>query len=121
MRFQNGVANACEVNYDYGEVEDYCVDLQLVNKVSSPSSSFSVEIAPNPARDQVQLQIDSDQNRDLQFVLRDLPGREIMNKKFTLKGSYNLEISIGHLPSGVYLVELRDAKGEQLNAKIIKP
>lgn len=121
MRFQNAVPNACEVNYDYGEVEDYCVDLQLVSKISSPSSAFNLEIAPNPAQDRVQLQIDSDQTRELEFFLRDLPGRQIMNKKITLNGSYNLEISLGHLPSGVYLVELRDSKGEQLNAKIIKP
>ncbi len=51
MKYQTPVAGGCVANYDYGETEDYCVDLLPFNNVDGSDSTEPVLVQVIPAPD----------------------------------------------------------------------
>ena len=45
--------------YAYGEVEDYCVNLQLADGVENLNGNFNLQVYPNPAKESIQLNLPS--------------------------------------------------------------
>ena len=73
------------------------------------SNGFTVDIAPNPAKESTTLYL---KNLPPQFAgqvevsLSDLTGRELISRQVDCDGKCNIRLNISHLPQGAYFVKI---------------
>ena len=72
---------------------------------------------PNPAKEVIQLQINTNTNTVLQIIVVDMVGKILINKAFTSNNGL-VKISTDNLINGTYLVEAIVA-GEQYLQKVV--
>ena len=77
--------------------------------------SFYVNIYPNPAKDNLQVQIDSDKKTALQLIVLSGDGKTLLSKSITASEGCSLQsINISTLPKGNYLLKASCKEGEQV-------
>ena len=103
---------SCEVTFNDSELED--------RKEVESLDNIELEIYPNPASNFLTLNIITDQI-EINIKVYDLNGKEIFRKTIIIvqNGVYNLEITIGEVASGFYIVKVGN-KNVTRNAKFIK-
>ena len=92
----------------------------ILVKTDAPlQPTLQVKVVPNPARDQVRVQIEGLEKdaESLTFVLYSVVGQPVLNGKFA--GS-NFEFQAGQLPEGVYFYEIRQEGKLAATGKIVK-
>ena len=107
----------------FGEVEDYCVNITEDPSNSSPPPALAAELTlvPNPARDQVRLQLQLQETyQDVQIQVFDLRGRPVYHEQLgTLTaGRQDRELTTTSWPSGVYLLRL-EAAGQVITRRLV--
>ncbi len=91
--------------YAYGEVEDYCVNLQLADGVENLNGNFNLQVYPNPAKESIQLNLPSNiQKFQLRIVSNE--GR-CVKQMFT----DSCNISVNDLAAGYYIIEVISESG----------
>ncbi len=91
--------------YAYGEVEDYCVNLQLADGVENLNGNFNLQVYPNPAKESIQLNLPSNiQKFQLRIVSNE--GR-CVKQMFT----ESRNISVNDLAAGYYIIEVISESG----------
>lgn len=71
------------------------------------SGTFSINIYPNPAKDNLQIQIESDRNTALQLQVLSMDGKIILSNSVSVKeGSILRSINIGTLAKGSYFLKV---------------
>lgn len=103
--YESNCACLSEIRF---ETSGITVDVEDVNKLN-----LNLTLAPNPASDLVNLQIEgSEQSFDSEISILDQSGRLISTFDHTvIKGDSNIEISTNTLSSGNYMVKIRSAEG----------
>jgi len=78
-----------------------------------------VEIYPNPASDRLNISFDSKEEFDIEIVISDITGKQLISEKYFVKQGINkLSYNLDSFKQGIYLVNLRGEKGT-LNYKLI--
>lgn len=77
----------------------------------------SITIFPNPAKDQISVLFETDEDVVGSIVIRDMAGRVCMQASVT-KPVENL--NIGHLCRGTYLITFKDQNNRKITKKIVK-
>lgn len=95
--------------YEFGEVEDYCIFIEEFNSVNENAVS-NLNIYPNPANDMVNLPM----NAAVNYELCDASGRVILRANGTV-GSIQLD----QLSNGLYFVRSIGAEGRISSTKLI--
>jgi hypothetical protein len=81
---------------------------------------YNIAIAPNPARSFVNVSIGAKDSEKYLLSLFDMDGKTVYARQITGNNLF-IRIEMGHLPSGVYLVNVRNDSGIMRKAfKIIK-
>jgi hypothetical protein len=65
-------------------------------------------VYPNPACDYINIKVMNLTGR-AEVSLNDLQGRAILTKETTLNGNSEIEFDLNHIPSGIYLLEVKNA------------
>ena len=86
--------------YGYGEVEDYCVNLQLADGVENIANIENFQVYPNPATEKINLILPSNIQK---FKLRILSTEGKCVKQINADSRF---ISVSDLTSGYYVVEV---------------
>jgi hypothetical protein len=95
-----------------GELEP-TVGVKTIRQLSS------VEVFPNPARDQVILKFSNDQSERFLFVA-DMNGKEVIRQKI-VAGAQDTILDIQQLISGTYLIQIEDQFGRvQAQSKLVR-
>jgi hypothetical protein len=106
-----GIFEVClKASNAIGTAPLYCVDLELENLVVGMNEALleGYALMPNPASDQVQIQIPTD--RTLQSVrIFSVDGKLIATQMDRLEGNLHLDLSA--LQSGIYFLELEESTG----------
>lgn len=81
------------------------------------ASEFNVTASPNPTRNIVQLKINGQINRKLNYLLTDMNGKVLM--KATISNSVT-PINLGNLSQGMYSLKIAEGEKTIQSFKIIK-
>ena len=85
------------------------------------SGTFSINIYPNPAKDNLQVQIDSDKKATLQMQILSLDGKVLRSNSFaSTAGSILRSINISALPKGSYFLKVISTEKEESVVKFEK-
>jgi endonuclease I len=79
--------------------------------------NIAFSVYPNPAKEVIQLQINSNSNTTLHVIVSDMVGKIVINKAFASNNGL-VKISTNNLTNGTYLVKVLVA-GEQYLQKVI--
>ncbi|RYZ20729.1 MAG: T9SS type A sorting domain-containing protein, partial [Chitinophagaceae bacterium] len=79
-----------------------------------------LQVYPNPATDRLQVQVQCTQPGLLQLRLNDLQGRPVWQQSAVAgRAATNLQVPLGGMASGTYVLQVRDAEGRLLSTQRI--
>ena len=79
-----------------------------IRQITIDNSAFTITIFPNPAKDNLQVQIDSDKKMALKLQVISLDGKVLLNTSFNAtEGSILRSINISALLRGSYLLKIK--------------
>lgn len=123
MNWTNGgtPTNECG-SFNYGEVEDYCVFIDVpTGEKEILQSTTTLEVYPIPFNQQLFTNIQAVDAQDVQIKLINVAGQAIINKTTTVQNGNNLiPLDVANIASGVYLVQVQLENGEMLTQKVVK-
>ncbi len=83
-------------------------------------SGYKILLAPNPAKSFVNVSVKAKENEKFSLALYDMSGKKILSKQ-VYGTDFSVRIEMGHLASGVYLMDVRNETGMTIQAfKIVK-
>ncbi len=86
-----------------------------IRQITTNNSPLIISIFPNPAKDVLQVQVESDKKTALQLIVLSADGKVLMSKSITAnEGSSLQSINISILPKGSYLLKVKSYKDEQV-------
>lgn len=97
----------------YGQVEDYTINIMDVLAVSDIDKKNEITIYPNPVKDVINIK--SNESGDSNYKIYNSAGQSLANGK-----SAENKIDVSKLPTGNYIIELTNKKGEKSSQKFIK-
>jgi len=80
---------------------------------------FLFSISPNPSKELITVKTDEFSKSEITVTIYDMMGREILNKLIE-SNTNTVNVNIGELKKGTYLIQLKDGKGNQVSKKLIK-
>lgn len=87
--------------------------------VTVSSGKYSLSISPNPFENILQLSFSTERSQELQFILRDIHGREVYAEDLGIQtGDTNIQLSLPSLPGGMYVALLQSATGADVQKLI---
>ncbi|WDF48444.1 M4 family metallopeptidase [Chryseobacterium sp. KACC 21268] len=98
---------------NYGQVEDYSLNIQDLLAVSDVDNASQVVIYPNPVKDVIHIK--SDDSGELSYQVYNATGQIVLNGK-----SSDKTINAQKLTSGNYVLELTNKQGRKSTQKFIK-
>jgi hypothetical protein len=109
-------SNDGDVSGNHGNFDYWVVKLSAaVSAVTDLGESIHLQMAPNPAKNYVQIQFDA-QYAPLQVRIQDIQGREMWHQKI----SGNTLVAMESWPAGVYVVTARTADGAVAVKELVK-
>lgn len=110
MKFSSA-PQSCTNPLNYGEVEDYCVEIiehDTTNGLNSSEETMNVSVYPNPFTDFTVLEFTPSVNEIFVLNILDVQGRVVQN--YCNINSGRIFIEKKNLSAGMYFFELRDSK-----------
>ena len=106
MRAGNAPTNACSVDFDYGEIEDYCVNITASTGVSEILDPNAFNLYPQPADQELTIQITKRQTTNARMELYDATGA-LVGTHSLLTDRYTLRT--GDMANGLYTFRITAA------------
>jgi hypothetical protein len=82
------------------------------------ASAYGIQVYPNPAAEQIQIQANSD-FQPTQLTITDITGRQVYSQKLVMNGGAPATINVSALAAGTYHLTLSDGK-TSVASEIIK-
>lgn len=93
----------------------------VVNTLNNEQFSLnSFNIYPNPNKGNFNVSFESNTQNEIKIELHDLRGRKIYENKFQNTGTINLNIDLGNIQTGMYLVSVIDGNSNKVQKIIIE-
>jgi serine protease len=115
MKYQEAVANACEA-FDYGETEDYCVELNAALGVQDATTSLQVLAFPSPADRVLFLDLKGRPNGRALVTVLDESGRVVARKQMD---QGRMTLSTADLADGLYIYQVSDGAQELARGRFV--
>lgn len=82
-------------------------------------NDLNLSVFPNPATDAIYVDTKFPENRDIDFVLYDVNGKEILNRSLSNVGYVSEYFDVKEIPAGTYFLKMRSQTGELLASERI--
>jgi len=110
-------------SYDFGEVEDYCVNIvsPIVSTTDFSEDMFSLNVQPNPFVHTLNIEALVYEAKDVKINLVDISGKLLYHepKQKLNAGKQVVTLEVDYLPTGIYFLSLL-MEGQQFSWKVIK-
>ncbi len=120
MKFSSA-PQACSNPFNYGEVEDYCIEIidhDSTNSIYTADEAMNVSVYPNPFSDVAVLEFTPTANEVYTLTIIDVQGRVVQNYSNISSGRVFIEKK--NLNAGMYFFELLNSKTKiQARGKIV--
>ncbi len=83
-----------------------------LNAASSIPALKSVKVTPNPFSSQLRLELKASEPLSLELSINDLQGKTMLTDKLSVTSTTIRDFDLGQIPSGTYLLVLKNGKGE---------
>lgn len=126
MDMYNYESEVC-VSYDQGS--DVCatapgrgtvVEHSTANSTNDPVKGV-LRVFPNPAHDMLYVQLDQVQSNDVEASILSIDGRVLWTNQYGNALSTTIQIPVGHLTEGVYVVKVQSREGIYTEKVIVRP
>lgn len=110
-------------DFEYGEVEEYCVNIVEPTNISIREFEQSPEwsVFPNPFNEGLTVSIESHKVEKVGIVLTTIAGQEVLKTNELLGyGKNSIDLGTDDLPQGVYVVTVHYADGHSDSKKLVK-
>ncbi len=116
----NGMYEVCLIVSNIAGADTSCQTLDvIVTSVNTLTVDLKVDLFPNPTSDWLSLKLESDEIRNLQFVLYNELGQAVIVRQIESMGQYYFDIK--DFSTGVYYFLLKTEQGQFVsNGRIIK-
>ena len=92
-----------------------------MNSVSAEPLLRSLQIQPNPVKEETTISFSLATTSDVQIILVNLIGETVLKKNFfNQTGEFNELLNLENLPEGVYLLSVDIGKNQKVFRKIVK-
>lgn len=106
---------------DWSETWSFTVSSTGVSAREKTRGQSGFSVYPNPARNTIRFELENDKSEQMQWELRSLSGQLVLSGRSHRVGDGETgEISIGHLPAGLYLISVKTAEKTYLEKVIIQ-
>ncbi len=85
-----------------------CVEGYPTAAIDVKASIFDVQMYPNPAKGEVNLNLIASKTMDSEVIVRSITGSEVLKKEF--KATEQIKIDLSDQVTGIYLVTLKTAE-----------
>jgi hypothetical protein len=113
------MTNTAAIYFDYNAP---IVTNTTLNTIEIPTNiqqvslgNFSAKVFPNPANTELNIKVDNNNNSNISVILMDMLGRVVSNES---SNNGNVVIATQSMPTGLYIVNIKDNKGNELNTKV---
>ncbi|HRH70816.1 MAG TPA: GEVED domain-containing protein [Flavobacteriales bacterium] len=121
MLYDDPTAVGCTNNYDYGETEDYCVNLveSTIGVGESPNVG-QLHVFPNPFRSMLTVSMGMHKAGVVTCMVRAVTGQALVTRTVApTGGSSTITLDLSSLAPGTYLLEMQTG-GERIVRKVVK-
>ena len=112
-------ANNCSLSKKMMVVVTAYKETVIENAASGNEGTSIMFTYPNPTREQLNLQVNSLEKREMRFELINMLGQKVLNGSFGVLSELNTQIDLDKLTSGVYLLNFYSGD-EIITQKIVK-
>ena len=98
----------------------YSIDItRLTNVDENVIKGENIKVYPNPARDQLIVEMELQQEQDINISLVDILGNELKSQTECCSGSLQTVMDIEPLPAGIYILKIKIGN-ELIHRKVVK-
>lgn len=112
-----------EFNFSLSELANYQYNDQTMSTETflAQANAWELNVYPNPTKDVVNISFNLLDASQISYIVFDIKGRKVMEKKLPMldQGKNNIDISLGDLASGTYLIQLA-TEHVKISRKLIK-
>lgn len=125
VQIPNGINSTnCRVKIEAVDNLFYSVNstrFTITNSLSSNSFDFdNFSLFPNPNKGNFSLSFTSDNSSDIVIDIHDISGRKVYNNKFSNTGTFNQNINLNKVQSGIYLVSITNGDKKSIKRIIVQ-
>ncbi len=102
---------------------DGSTSYSAILRIEMPGKAIAIsQVYPNPVKDNITLQIQSDKNREVQLLVFDMSGKKLMANDINLKKGVNdTYIRFAGFSNGAYIIRIANAEGNSIESiRVIK-
>lgn len=103
---QDGAPTSCENDFD-GEVEDYTINVEAALSIQEFGFA-NFNVFPNPNQGEFSIKLNRASTSKINVEVYDVSGRMIYQNLYEKGGDFNETVSLKHVQSGVYLLQVSD-------------
>jgi len=115
--------NGTEFSFDLTDLDNYRYEDETMSTENflAQANAWELTTYPNPSKDMVNISFNLIDASPITYQIFDIKGRKILEKKLPMlsQGKNNIEVSLGHLASGTYLLQLATDR-VKISRKLIK-
>ncbi|MBK9514821.1 MAG: S8 family serine peptidase [Flavobacteriales bacterium] len=115
MKYQDPLVDACET-YDYGETEDYCVELNAVLAVEETRPAVELRAFPSPADRVLYLDLTGTATGRAGVTVLDESGRVVARKAMD---NGRMTLTTADLADGLYIYHVTDGSQELAHGRFV--
>lgn len=109
-----------EANFGTELRKHFTVGYSIGEEELMPGQASFLEVYPNPASDQLNLDVVSEGSQSMELSLTDISGKVVLSKVLQIEGSAQPKLDVSHLPAGFYSLHARFAEDSYVKKVMIK-
>jgi subtilisin-like proprotein convertase family protein len=107
---------------DTGQVNSWSLNICAMTATAG-TNEFGLQdfkIYPNPNNGSFTVEFNSDSSNDVQILVHDMRGRQIMNKSYENSGLFSGNVNLNNVETGVYLVTVQDGNRKEVKRIVVQ-
>lgn len=110
-----------DANFDGGSITGFTLNICAQGTLASQENTFSdFGIFPNPNNGEFTIKLNSDSGEKIKVTVFDVRGRAVFQRDFNSASSFEQQIQLDNIESGMYLVNVTDSEKQTTKKIIVK-